>query len=329
MKSLSLTLPALLLAAIYFTGSQAVDSLRMFIIGDWGGVPTPPYSTLFERSTADEMGKMADRFGPKYIFALGDNFYFTGVKNLEDPRFKATYESVYTAKSLQVPWYLVAGNHDHNGNVSAQIQYSGVSERWNFPDYYYYKEFPIDSDGHTVGLVMIDTVQLCGNSDHDVLGLQPKGPLDVSSAEKQWDFIEKSLNASKADYLFVAGHYPIYSIAEHGPTKCLTDRLQPMIEKYNANGYLCGHDHNLQHLTVTKNNQPLHYFVTGMANFIDAKTTHEDKVPKGSLKFHNADVHALGGFLYSEATASNMTMSFISAAGKTLYGTTVQPRKRL
>ena len=50
----------------------------------------------------------------------------------------------------------------------------------------------------------------------------------------------------RTDYLFVAGHYPIYSIAEHGPTKWLQERLQPMIEKYSANGYLCGHDHNLQ-----------------------------------------------------------------------------------
>ena len=32
----------------------------------------------------------------------------------------------------------------------------------------------------------------------------------------------------------VAGHYPISSIAEHGPTQNLIDKLKPMMLKYNA-----------------------------------------------------------------------------------------------
>lgn len=44
--------------------------------------------------------------------------------------YQDTFESVYTAKSLRVPWYVLAGNHDHAGNVKAQIEYSQKSNRW-------------------------------------------------------------------------------------------------------------------------------------------------------------------------------------------------------
>jgi hypothetical protein len=49
-----------------------------------------------------------------------------------------------------------------------------------------------------------------------------------------------------APYLIVSGHFPVYSVAEHGPTQCLVDRLRPLLHQYNATTYLCGHDHNLQ-----------------------------------------------------------------------------------
>ena len=72
------------------------------------------------------------------------------------------------------------------------------------------------------------------------------GPENVELANSQWSWIEDELKNSRDQYLIVGGHFPVWSVAEHGPTKCLVERLKPLLEKYEANTYLCGHDHNLQ-----------------------------------------------------------------------------------
>ena len=72
------------------------------------------------------------------------------------------------------------------------------------------------------------------------------GPESITLSESQWDWLEDTLRSSTADYLMVGGHYPVWSIAEHGPTKCLVDRLRPLLQKYNVTAYISGHDHNLQ-----------------------------------------------------------------------------------
>ena len=59
-----------------------------------------------------------------------------------------------------------------------------------------------------------------------------------------------NLRVCRANYLLVAGHYPVYSVAEHGPTDCLVQRLLPMLYKYKVTAYLCGHDHNIQVLFI-------------------------------------------------------------------------------
>ena len=72
------------------------------------------------------------------MLGLGDNFYYEGVKSVEDPRFFSTFEHVYTNHALKsATWYMIAGNHDHASNVSAQIAYTKVSHRWHFPDFFY------------------------------------------------------------------------------------------------------------------------------------------------------------------------------------------------
>ena len=80
----------------------------------------------------------------------------------------------------------------------------------------------------------------------DFVSHQILGPESIEDAEAQWDWLESTLRSSTAHYLIVGGHYPVWSIAEHGPTKCLVDRLRPLLQKYQVTAYIDGHDHNLQ-----------------------------------------------------------------------------------
>lgn len=123
-------------------------NFSFLVMGDWGGVEAPPWTTAAEISTAKGMGQLASQLGSKFALAIGDNFYSHGITaasghgctgDEHSPRFANTFENVFTAPSLQADagfeFFVVAGNHDHGGNVSAQIAYSGLNKRWTFPDY--------------------------------------------------------------------------------------------------------------------------------------------------------------------------------------------------
>jgi len=113
----------------------------------------------------------------------------------------------------------------------------------------------------------------------------------------------------RAHYLFVAGHYPIYSTGEHGPFSCLARSLDPLLRKYNVNAYFSGHDHNLQvsiffaslqglhrltgpiqHIQINQTDtegrlSSMNYIVCGAASRSDRSSKNVNSVPKESLLF--------------------------------------------
>lgn len=297
-------------------------SIKFLVFGDWGGLPYPPYVTAVQKTTAREMSKVAEQVGADFILALGDNFYYKGVDSVDSPRFKDTFESVYTAKSLNISWYVVAGNHDHIGNVKAQIEYSQRSNRWKFPAYYYELNFRIPKSQKTLTIIMLDTVMLCGNSD-DFSDGQPEGPLHEVDANRQLVWLQDRISRSKADFLLVAGHYPVWSVSEHGPTQCLLQHVHPLLIKYKATAYLCGHDHNLQYIEESG----VGYVVSGAGNFLDPDVRHWNHVPKGSIKFFTGQASTLGGFVHAEVAQDKMALTFYQAKGTSLYRTVLHQRK--
>lgn len=148
------------------------------------------------------------------VALLGDNFYPDGVSSTTDDQWDRKFEGPYAV--IKLPFHPALGNHDHRGNVQAQLDYT--SERWSMPAATY---------TWTMGEVEFFVL------DTDVFD------------EDQAKWLKKRLRRSKATWKVVYGHHPVYSHGEHGDTPELVADLQPILARY-ADLYLAGHDHNLE-----------------------------------------------------------------------------------
>lgn len=261
------------------------------------------------------MGKVASLERSKFALSLGDHFYFSGVRNVHDPRFRRTFERAFSAHSLSAPGFfrLVAGNHDHDGNVSAQIAYGDQqNSRWHFPALQHTWREPLpDEEGSTIAFALIDTVMLCG---------KPRKPPPVS-AERHWRWVEETLaSCADAAFLIVGGHYPVYSPAAHGPTPCLQERLLPLLKKYRVDIYLSGHDHALFHVGQKGDgNVQFHGVGAGFTTTASRKYAH---TCGRQLQFHHRGgrLHIMsGGFAGVHVNTSTLTVSHYDSEGQILY----------
>ncbi len=152
----------------------------------------------------------------KFALILGDNFYDVGVKSTTDSQWTSKFEKPY--KNLLFPFYAVLGNHDHLGNIQAQIDYSKLQKKWTLPGRYYRFSsgfvdfFGIDSD------------------DYD---------------DKQASWLESTMKESTANWRIVFGHHPIYSSGMHGGSNKMEKALVPLLQN-PSDFYFCGHDHDLE-----------------------------------------------------------------------------------
>ena len=62
-----------------------------------------------------------------FLVGLGDNFYWDGVKNDEDPRFKFTFENVYGKSSEReniktLDFWHILRNHDYRWDILISVR---------------------------------------------------------------------------------------------------------------------------------------------------------------------------------------------------------------
>lgn len=228
-------------------------ALNFIIVSDWGW-----NGFKHQQDVADQMAKTADSVDAKFIATCGDNFQVSGVASTQDPLWMSNYENVYKGISLQVDWFPVFGNYDYKGSPQAEIDYSKVSRRWRLTDHYYTFVKKVN-DSVSVRLIFLDTPPLV-NEYYKIPGEYPEIAKQDTVKEMKW--LKGVLENSKEQWKLVFGHHPVYSASQkHGNTSEMLKRVKPLLEKYNAQFYFSGHDHDFQYLHEKGKN--VEYIVTG------------------------------------------------------------------
>jgi tartrate-resistant acid phosphatase type 5 len=207
------------------------------------------------------------------------------VSSPSDPRWKTQYEAVYSP--MRIPVFGSLGNHDrYNGETpAAEVLYSAKSPTWRMP---------AGSYTYTAGPAQFWAID--GS--------------DMTTAQLDW--LRRSLDASRARWKVVYGHYPLYSASGGGGREGhLTPKLLPVLQG-RADVYIAGHHHSMQHIKPIGS---LNLFVAGSGG-------------AGSYPVDEKDPRALFarstyGFSVFEISEKDVTVRFVDVKGTELYTTTV------
>ncbi|MCO5590634.1 hypothetical protein L7F22_044605 [Adiantum nelumboides] len=297
-------------------------SLNFLVVGDWGR------HGLYNQSlVATQMGKVGQDFGIEFVVSVGDNFYNSGLTGVNDSAFTESFTDIYTASSLQTLWYAVLGNHDYRGDTLAQLsaEIAQRDPRWVCRRQFQLS-FPLCNEtdarhngacNETVDMFFFDTTPFVDlywenttTKHYDWRGLAPR----AEQLQSQLQDLDLNLQASNATWKIVLGHHTMRSIGNHGDTSELIEQLLPILEKYEVDMYVNGHDHILQHIKC--DDSPIHFFTSGGGS----------KSYAGLQSYGNDDgvqfVHDGQGFLSISIAAMSAVLTFYDVYGAALYSHT-------
>lgn len=210
------------------------DQVNLLLLGDWGN------GSSAQKDVAESMARYASSAGLQFNAAVtaGDNIYLR-LRHVEDPRFGRLFEDMYDPQRLAMPFYMTLGNHDYYfGIYKFQLAYPAAhpTSRWKQPDRFYRIDFPIQANP-LVAVIVLDS-----NS----------GPLSDDEWKRQLGWMDEQLAKARreARWLICVAHHPFFSNGMHGDNLKLQREWGPLMRKHGVDLYVCGHDHDLQHLEI-------------------------------------------------------------------------------
>ncbi len=157
-----------------------------------------------------------------FVAYLGDNLYPSGAQSVDDPVFADRFERFW--EGFDGPFMVALGNHDHQGDIQAEIAYGKKSTKWEQPAAWYRFERGVAE------FLVLDT------------GAGAFGELDPT----QTSWLQKTLAEPRSPWRIAYGHHPIHSSGLHGPGPKMIARVEPMLREGGVDFWLCGHDHQME-----------------------------------------------------------------------------------
>jgi hypothetical protein len=283
--------------------SSSGGSLDFFALGDFGT------GNEHQRKVGRQMIAYAGRIGkkPEALLMLGDNFYGPMPGGVECNRWQRDFSDIYPGSEFPGPCYAILGNHDyhdHPGNV-VEMEYAKKpgGTRWTMPHHYYRLDLPAENP--QVTLLMIDTDWKTINSR-----IHGEGPCWMEEEERmaQMTWLKEQLASKRAKFTVVAGHHPVYSESTHGDTPELVSDLAPLLQEDGVHVYLCGHDHDLQHLEL--DGQKTSFVLSGGGG--QELSGHRELRP-------NSAVFQVHGFSHLSLEGDSITVRHINSDGQIVH----------
>lgn len=226
---------------------------HLLMIGDWGDFKDIKPQTAVAQSM--KLYAEGANIRPDAILLLGDNFYGAFKGGTSCPRWRTQFEDMYPAGVFPGPCYATLGNHDYDDEpkdkLAAQLAYAKErpGTRWTMPAKWYAFDFP--GKKPLVKFIVLDS-----NYKNRVESLTEA----EKSAQLAWLGAELA-KPRTAPWLVVMAHHPLYSNGRHGDHPHLISDWEPLFKQHKVDLYLCGHDHDLQHIEFE--GHPTSFVVSG------------------------------------------------------------------
>ncbi|MDO5655307.1 MAG: metallophosphoesterase [Flavobacteriaceae bacterium] len=282
---------------IYTDLEKIKNAVTFTAIGDWGR-----NGYYNQKETGSILGETMNHIGGDFIVSVGDNFYPHGVGSTQDHHWLVSFENVYEHPGTWEDWYVILGNHDYNGNVQAQIDYSQISRRWHMPDRYYSKT--IEDGNNKILLLFIDT-----NPFVDSYLKHPEkkySDVDAQDKNKQMTWIQKTLSESDAHWKIVIGHHQLFTGGRReNADNSVRTQLLPLFKQQNIDLYICGHEHHLEYGVY----EGIHQIISGAGSSVRVYNGTEGSVFGKSIQ----------GFATVAITQEAINFNFIDYLGNVIH----------